>query len=100
MELIKIDEEITITTKELAEIYRQRANQIEENERLKAQRILDKYYTVTKVQKQFKKNFKWQELKSSSIALGYEIKKVPCPKDGEANAYHSDVWGHVYGVDL
>ena len=35
-----------------------------------------------------------------SIALGYEIKKIPCPRYGEANAYHSDIWGHVYGIDL
>ena len=62
--------------------------------------ILNNYYTVTRAQKYFKKNFKWQKLKSKSIALGYEIKKVPCPRYGEANAYHSDVWGYVYGVDL
>lgn len=62
--------------------------------------ILNNYYTVSRAQKQFKGNFKWQELKSNSIALGYEIKKVPCPRYGEANAYHSDVWGHVYGLDL
>lgn len=121
----------------LAETYRRMADQIEENESLKArgnlmmlQRenssfrhikivladnkalkeelddtqkelgILNNYYTVTRVQKQFKGNFKWQELKSRSIALGYEIKKVPCPRYGEANAYHSDVWGHVYELDL
>ncbi|MGB6127494.1 MAG: Rha family transcriptional regulator [Psychrilyobacter sp.] len=62
--------------------------------------ILNKYYTVTRVQKEFKRTFKWQELKSRSIALGYDIKKVPCPRYGEANAYHSDVWGDVYGMDL
>lgn len=40
--------------------------------------------------------FKWQTLKSMSMKLGYEIKKVPCPRFEWKNLYAHDVWRVCY----
>jgi Rha family phage regulatory protein len=61
---------------------------------------LNNYYTIIRVQKLYKGEYRWQDLKKRSRTLGFEVKKVPCPRYGTANAYHSEVWGEVYGIDL
>lgn len=40
--------------------------------------------------------FKWRSLKATSIKLGVEIKKVPCPRYGEKNLYSHDAWRVTY----
>lgn len=40
--------------------------------------------------------FKWQVLKAMSVRMGYEIKRVPCPRFEWKNLYHSDVWRVCY----
>jgi anti-repressor protein len=62
--------------------------------------ILENYHTVLRVQKQYKGKYSWKDLKRMSKKLGFEIKKVPCPRYGEVNAYHSEVWGVLYNLDL
>lgn len=42
------------------------------------------------------KNFRWQKLKSTSIQLGLEIKKAPCPRFVTKNLYHRDAWTKAY----
>lgn len=36
--------------------------------------------------------FTWRKLKQISENLNLEIKKAPCPRYGEKNLYHHDVW--------
>jgi hypothetical protein len=40
--------------------------------------------------------FKWQTLKAMSNRLGYEIKRVPCPRFEYKNLYDHDVWRACY----
>jgi hypothetical protein len=42
------------------------------------------------------KAFSWHQLKSASLTLELEIKKVPCPRFGTKNLYHHDVWRLAY----
>lgn len=44
--------------------------------------------------------FNWRELKSTSIEMGYEIKKVFDENYGKINAYHRDVWQETYALDF
>lgn len=40
--------------------------------------------------------FKWQTLKGMSRKMGYEIKRVPCPRFEWKNLYSHDVWRVCY----
>ena len=40
--------------------------------------------------------FKWQTLKAMSRKMGYEIKRVPCPRFEYKNLYAHDVWRVCY----
>ena len=42
------------------------------------------------------KNFNWRYLKSASDKMGIEVKKAPCPRYGQKNLYHHDVWRYCY----
>lgn len=42
------------------------------------------------------KIFNWRRLKAASIAIGAEVKKVPCPRFGEKNLYSHDAWRYAY----
>lgn len=44
------------------------------------------------------KAFSWHKLKSASITLGTDIKKVPCPRFGTKNLYSHDAWRLAYPV--
>lgn len=44
--------------------------------------------------------FNWRELKSTSIEMGYDIKKVFDENYGKINAYHRDVWQETYALDF
>ena len=56
------------------------------------------FVTVLVMEAKHKRTFAWLPLKKASIANGFEIKKVLCPRFGTANAYHKEVWQHVYGI--
>jgi prophage antirepressor-like protein len=38
----------------------------------------------------------WRRLKAASLALGYGVQKVDDQNYGKVNAYHIDIWQHVY----
>jgi hypothetical protein len=42
------------------------------------------------------KAFSWHQLKSASLTLELEIKKVPCPRFGTKNLYHHNTWRLAY----
>jgi hypothetical protein len=42
------------------------------------------------------KAFSWHQLKSASVTLEVEIKKVPCPRFGMKNLYSHDAWRLAY----
>jgi L-lactate utilization protein LutC len=44
--------------------------------------------------------YPWRPLKKYSIENGYTIEKVYDKQYGETNAYHTDVWNAVYGVEI
>ena len=91
----------------------------EENERLEAQNILleqqneclseavDELFNYSSIVRIAKFNgisetrFKWYRLKTVSVKMGLEIKKVPCPRFVEKNLYSHDAWRVAYpGIAL
>lgn len=42
------------------------------------------------------KTFDWRKLKSTGLAMGYEVKKIFDANYGEVNTYHREVWEAVY----
>jgi hypothetical protein len=91
----------------------------EENERLEAQNTLleqqneclseavDELFNYSSIVRIAKFNgisetqFKWYRLKAVSVKMGWEIKKVPCPRFVEKNLYSHDAWRVAYpGIDL
>jgi phage regulator Rha-like protein len=42
------------------------------------------------------KAFEYRKLKAASLAMGLEIKQVPCPRFVSKNLYHHDAWRYVY----
>lgn len=42
------------------------------------------------------KRFSWRKLKAVSVAMGLEIKKVPCPRFETKNLYSHDAWRYAY----
>ncbi len=55
--------------------------------------------SIKKMEHHFKRTFRWQDLKKSSIEMGYEIKKIEDQNyPAGVNLYHMDVWLEAYGL--
>lgn len=51
---------------------------------------------IAKFNKVSESKFSWHRLKAVSQQMGYEIKKVPCPRFETKNLYSHDVWRVAY----
>lgn len=72
-----------------------------ESQALQIQLSQDKeWFSVKRVLIEEGREFAWRPLKKYSEEHGYDIKKVFDQNYGEVNAYHSDVWHAVYGLEL
>jgi hypothetical protein len=98
--LVAVEEEKERLKKE-AELMELEKKELEsENER--QSEIIDELFDyssiirVAKFNKVSEKLFSWRRLKSVSVKMGLEIKKAPCPRYGEKNLYHHDVWRYAY----
>lgn len=63
--------------------------------------VNSKWFTVKRIAKLNNEHWKsfnnWRALKNTSNFLGYDVKKIFDANYGQVNAYHKDVWKHVYG---
>jgi hypothetical protein len=73
-----------------------------EEETVRLSEVVDELFDYSSIIRIAKYNgvpettFKWRILKAASIKMGYEIKKVPCPRFVEKNLYAHDVWRLAY----
>jgi DNA-binding Lrp family transcriptional regulator len=80
----------------------------EDIERLKSQKEAlqirlseaEQWYSVKRVLIETGREYRWKPLKEYSRRHGYAVEKAFDKNYGEVNAYHTDVWNAVYGVEL
>jgi hypothetical protein len=60
----------------------------------------EQWYSVKRVLIETGREYPWKPLKEYSLRHGYAVEKAFDKNYGEVNAYHTDVWNAVYGVEL
>jgi phage regulator Rha-like protein len=53
-----------------------------------------------RMEKAYRRKFKWPLLKKTSEILGYSIGKAEDRNYGEVNTYHADVWRRAYALEI
>ena len=90
-----------VASEERKELLRLQNEQLEKENELLSEYVdeLHSYSSIIRVAK-FNdccpSKFRWRELKSASIMMKLEVKKVPCSVWETKNLYHHDVWRYCY----